>query len=44
MTGLGGGVARRERPLGVVIIALFLLADAGVTIGQVVFDTTLSSV
>ena len=43
MTGLRGEVARRERPLGVVIVALFLLADAVVTIGQVVFDTTLST-
>ena len=43
MTGLGQSVTPRERPLGVVVIALFLLADAVVAIGQVVFDTRLST-
>lgn len=33
----------RERPLGVVIIALFLLVDSVVSVIQVIFDTTLST-
>ena len=36
-------MAPRVRPLGVVVIALFLVADAIVAIGQVTFDTSLST-
>ncbi len=33
----------RERPLGVVVIALFLIADAAFAIGQIALDTSLST-
>jgi len=43
MSGVGQSVAQRERPLGVVVIALFLLADAIVALGQIIFDTEFST-
>ncbi len=43
MTDVGEQATARERPLGVVVISLFLLVDAALTIGQVVLDTDLST-
>ena len=38
-----GRIVERERPFGVVLIALFLAADGALAIGQIALDTSLST-
>jgi hypothetical protein len=40
---VGQVAAPRERPLGVIVIALFMIIDAAVAAGQVIFDTSLTT-
>jgi len=36
-------VSPRQRPLGVAVVALFLVLDSAMAVSQVIFDTTLST-